>query len=154
MINTVDKGKKKSIAGLRRSARKLALQSLYQWQMAGQALSEIETQFRLHSNMAKVDGDYYHELLHKIPQNLTTIDETFEVFLDRKKDALDQVELALLRLSTYELMFRIDVPYKVVINEGVSLAKAFGATDSHKYINGILDQVALKVRATEKNARR
>ena len=154
MIDTVDSGKKKSIAGLRRGARKLALQSLYQWEMAGQSLLEIETQFRLHSNMAKVDGDYYSELLHKVPQNLTVIDEAFESLLDRKKESLDKVELALLRLSTYELMFRIDVPYKVVINEGVALAKSFGATDSHKYINGILDLVALNTRKVEKNAQR
>lgn len=133
----------------RRKARKFATQALYQWQMTKANLGEIETQFRVDNDMRKTDTQYFHELLHKIPTEVSELDSYFEPHLDRAKDELDQVELAILRIGTYELSKRIDVPYRVVINEGVELAKIFGATDSHKYINGILDKVAQRLRLME-----
>ena len=138
----------------RRKARKFATQALYQWQMTKHNLNEIETQFRVDNDMRKTDTQYFHELLHEIPGNVNELDSHFEPHLDRAKDELDQVELAILRIGTYELAKRIDVPYRVVINEGVELAKIFGATDSHKYVNGILDKVAQKLRLMEINAHR
>lgn len=138
----------------RRKARKFATQALYQWQMTQHNLSEIETQFRVDNDMRKTDTGYFHELLHRIPGCVNELDSHFEPHLDRNKDELDKVELAILRIGTYELAKRVDVPYRVVINEGVELAKIFGATDSHKYVNGILDKVAQKLRMMEMSAHR
>jgi N utilization substance protein B len=89
-----------------------------------------------------------------VPKNLSDIDAAYQPHLDRKEEQLDPVSRAILRLSTYEMIFRIDVPYKVVINEGVNLAKTFGPTDAFKYINGILDRVAIEKRAIEVAANR
>ena len=113
----------------RRKARSLAVQALYSWQIAGQPLHEIEAQFRTDNDFSEVDGAYFHEILHGVPRQKSELDSTFEPCLDRPLAEIDPVELAILRLSTYELRNRIDVPYKVVINEGIELAKTFGATD-------------------------
>jgi N utilization substance protein B len=97
-----------------------------------------------------VDGEYFHALLHEIPARVDEIEAVFAPrMLERSVEELGPVELALLRIGSYELMERIDVPYKVVINESVNLAKKFGATDSHKFINGVLDQVARQLRSVE-----
>ena len=138
----------------RRKARKFATQALYQWQMTQHNLNDIESQFRVDNDMRKTDTGYFHELLHEIPGNVNELDSYFEPYLDRDKNDLDQVELAILRIGVYELAKRIDVPYRVAINEGVELAKIFGATDSHKYVNGILDKAAQKLRMTEMAAHR
>ena len=133
----------------RHKARKFATQALYQWQMTQHNLNEIETQFRVDNDMRKTDTQYFHELLHNIPGCVNELDSHFEPYLDRDKDELDRVELAILRIGSYELGKRLDIPYRVVINEGVELAKIFGATDSHKYVNGVLDKVAQKLRMME-----
>lgn len=138
----------------RRKARRFAMQALYQWQMTRDSLSGIETQFRTDNDMRKTDVDYFHEILHGVPECLDDIDTAIKPFLDRELNELDQVERAILRLSTYELIKRVDVPYRVVINEGIELAKTFGATESHKYVNGILDKVAQRARYQEMNAHR
>lgn len=139
----------KGKAAARRQARSLAMQALYQWHIAGQPLNEIEAQFRVDNDFSKVDGAYFHEILHGVPRQKSEIDEDFRSFLDRPLDEIDPVELAILRLSTYELRNRHDVPYRVVINEGIELAKVFGATDGHKFVNGILDKLAPRLRAAE-----
>lgn len=141
-------------AAARRRARKFATQALYQWQMTGQTVASIETQFRVDNDMSTTDTQYFNELLHQVPGSVNELDDYFEKHLDRDKKELDQVELAILRIGCYELAKRIDVPYKVVINEGVELAKIFGATDSHKYVNGILDKVAQRLRMAEMAAHR
>lgn len=126
------------------------MQALYQWQMAGSALNNIEAEFRTDYDMKPVDGEYFSALLHGVPAELDELQGVFEKFLQGRSLAeLDPVTLALLRLATYELKNRIDVPYKVVINEAVSLAKKFGATDAHKFINGVLDKTALELRPAE-----
>jgi N utilization substance protein B len=136
----------------RRMARHYAMQGLYQWQMAGNNLNAIEAEFRTDNDMKNVDVDYFHELLHGVPQYLSEVEELFAPFLvERSLTELDPVTEALLRMASYELKYRIDVPYKVVINEAVSLAKKFGAEDSHKFINGVLDRAAGVARAAEKN---
>ncbi|GGY74273.1 N utilization substance protein B [Cellvibrio zantedeschiae] len=143
------------VAATRRMARHYAMQALYQWKMAGASINAIEAEFRVDNDMSNVDLEYFHEILHGVPEHLSDLEATFEPFLvERALTELDPVTEALLRLSTYELKFRIDVPYKVVINESVSLAKKFGAEDSHKFINGVLDKTAAVVRAVEVKANR
>ncbi|MDH0897625.1 MULTISPECIES: transcription antitermination factor NusB [unclassified Pseudomonas] len=136
----------------RRVARSLAMQALYQWHMAGQSLNEIEAQFRVDNDFSGVDGAYFHEILTGVARQKTELDASFAPFLSIPLDELDPVELAILRLSAWELKDRVDVPYKVVINEGIELAKVFGATDGHKFVNGVLDKLAPELRAAEVKA--
>jgi len=137
----------------RRKARHYAMQGLYQWQMAGNALNAIEAEFHADNNMEHVDTEYFRELLHSVPQQLDELEVIFNTHMkQRELDELDPVTQALLRMATYELKSRVDVPYRVVINEAVALAKKFGATDSHKFVNGVLDRVAVELRAVEVGA--
>ena len=136
----------------RRQARSLAMQALYQWHMAGQSINEIEAQFRVDNDFANVDGAYFREILHGVPAQKSEIDALLEPHLDRPMADLDPVELAILRLSSFELRNRLDVPYRVVINEGIELAKVYGATDGHKFVNGVLDKLAPSLRAAEVKA--
>jgi N utilization substance protein B len=99
--------------------------------------------------MHKVDLGYFHELIKHISQGAGELDEALLPYLDRSLNDLDPVELATLRIGAYELLKRLDVPYKVVINEGIELAKTFGATESHKYVNGVLDKLAHAIRTVE-----
>jgi N utilization substance protein B len=129
------------------------MQALYQWQMTGNSLADIEAQFQTDYDFSKVDSAYFHELVHRIPANIGELEAGFGPYLQgREMSELDPIELALLRLGSYELMRRIDIPYKVAINEAVSLAKKFGASDGHKYINAVLDKLAQEVRAVEVRA--
>jgi len=141
------------LAAKRHKARHYAMQALYQWHMADAALTDIEAEFLADYDFSKVDGEYFHTLLHEIPASIDAIEAAFSPFMvERSLDELDPIERALLRIGSYELLERIDVPYKVVINESVNLAKKFGATDSHKFVNGVLDQLARQVRTVEINA--
>lgn len=133
----------------RRKARHYALQALYQWHMSKNSLNDIEAQFLCDYDFAQVDVAFFRDILHQVPAHLGEIEQAFAGHLDRPLDDLDPIELSLLRLGSYELLKRIDVPYKVVINESVALAKKFGATDGHKYINGVLDKLARQTRAVE-----
>ena len=141
---------KPSKSAKRREARKLATQALYQWHMAQHSLNEIEAQFRVDNDFSGVDGAYFHDILTGVARQKTELDESFAPFLSIPLEELDPVELAILRLSTYELKNRVDVPYKVVINEGIELAKVFGATDGHKFVNGVLDKAAPVIRPNKK----
>ena len=141
-----------TLAAERRKARHYGMQALYQWHMAGAAVSDIEAEFRTDYDFSYVDLEYFQSLLHKIPACLDELDEALEPLLDRKLKDLDPIELTLLRMGMYELTWRIDVPYKVVINEEVALAKKFGATDNHKYVNGVLDKAARQLRKVEVDA--
>lgn len=133
----------------RRWSRRLALQAIYQWQMTGQDLQEIERQFYEDENVHKADVPYFRELLHGVPANLDELDAEIRVYLDRPMEAVDPVERALLRNACYELTHRLDVPYKVIINEAVDLAKKFGAEQSHRFVNGVLDKVTTRLRPNE-----
>lgn len=139
---------KEAIRGKRR-ARKLALQALYQWHMSQHDVYEIEAQFRVVNNMDKVDVGYFCDILRGVPQHIQVIEEQFSPFLDRNIGSLNPVELAVLRLGTFELLYKMEVPYKVVLDESISLAKSFGSQDGHKYVNGVLNQVAQQVRKIE-----
>ncbi|MHB0774631.1 transcription antitermination factor NusB [Halomonas sp. WWR20] len=151
----------------RRAARELAVQGLYQWQMTGKSITAVEAEFRsqvadedleVHENWVKVmeiaDLALFHDLLHNVARHQRELDDAITPLLDRRLEELDRIELAILRLGAYELSRRLEVPYRVVINEGVELAKSFGATDGHKYVNGILDKLAGRLRSAEVNARR
>jgi N utilization substance protein B len=137
----------------RTNARRSAVQALYQWQMTGQNLSEIERQFLEEERLKNAQKSYFTELFYGVPKNLTAIDQALSEFVDRPVDKIDPVERAILRIGAYELMFRLDMPYRVVLNEGINLAKDFGADGSHRYVNGILDKVAQKQRPLEIKAK-
>jgi len=142
-------GTQKASPAARRKARSFALQAIYQWHMAGADLAKIEAEFRADNDMSKVDLEYFHEILHGVPRELSALDNIITPLLDRNTEDMTPVELSILRLATYEMIHRIDVPYKVVINEAVELAKSFGATDGHKYVNGVVDKIAQQVRTVE-----
>lgn len=146
-------GGKQNPLHARKWARRAAVQALYQWQLSGLNLNEIEKQFRQEQDLRKADMDYFTELLHKVPACLDELDKELVPYLDRSSiEEVDPIERAILRLGVYELKSRIDIPYKVVISEGVHLAKTFGSAESHKYINGILDKVARQLRKVEMKA--
>jgi len=132
----------------RRRARKLLVQALYQWIMSGTDVLEIELQFRI-EHEGKIEWGFFNEVLTAIPDEAEKLDSLITPLLDREIDSLDPIEKGLLYLGCFELANRIDVPYRVVINEYVELAKVFGATDGHKYINGVLDKLALELRTVE-----
>lgn len=138
----------------RSQARHFAVQALYQWQMAGQDLMDIYNQFMEQESTEPFDKGYFKGLLYGVPQNLSVIDEALRTGLDRAIEGVDPVERAVVRMAVYELMFHPEVPYRVVINESVELAKRFGAEQSHKFINGVLDKVAREQRKPEVVARR
>lgn len=137
----------------RRKARHHIVQALYQWQLSGNEPTSIAKQFREETH-GKVDWDYFTEVFCEIPKKQESLDALLHPLLDRKPESLDPVEKALLYLGAFELAHRIDVPYRVVINECVELAKTFGASESHKYINGVLDKLVPQLRAAEYGANR
>ncbi|OUR62729.1 N utilization substance protein B [Bermanella sp. 47_1433_sub80_T6] len=135
--------------GARRKARHYAMQALYQWDMAGSNLTKIEAEFIADNDMTHVDTEYFRDILRGVPNNLTELDGMLLPCLSRDIEEVTPVEKAILRLAAFELAHRIDVPYKVVINESVELSKKFGATESHKFVNGVLDKLAQTVRIVE-----
>ena len=141
---------KQSISG-KRKARKLALQALYQWLMSGSELSEIEAQFRVANNMEKVDGDYFCRLLYGVPEHVMALEDSFTSFLDRDLGGLNPIELTVLRIGSFELLYCPEIPYKVVLDEAISLTKEFGSQDGYRYVNGVLNSVAQEARSVEIN---
>jgi N utilization substance protein B len=133
----------------RRRARQAAVQAIYQWQLAGHDVGEIEEQFLTEQDTTRFDIDYFRELLHGVPAHLGELDQQLGPLLDRVVEQVDPVERAALRLGAYELMFHPEVPFRVAINEAVELAKRFGAAEGHKYVNGVLDRLAQRVRRPE-----
>ena len=137
----------------RSQARRHAVQAIYQWQMVGQDVGEIINQFLEEQDINSFEVPYFQDLLHGVPSHLVELDELLKPALDRAIESVDPVERAVLRLGVYELRYKPEVPYRVVINEAVELAKVFGAEQGHKYVNGVLDQVARQVRAVEIKAK-
>lgn len=142
------------MSSARSRARRLAVQAIYEWQMSGTDVGEIKTNFLASSEVKNADRDYFSELLMEVVSHVTDLDKQIEPLLSRSLAEVDMVEKAVLRLSTYELQHRLDIPYKVVINEGVELAKTFGADKGHKFVNGILDKLALKLRNVETSSKK
>lgn len=126
----------------RRKARELAMQAIYQWQLTEEAPLEIEVQFHQNNNMGKVDVDYFANILRGVTQNVADIDAKLLTAADRPLAELNPVELAVLRVAVYEFLFENEVPYKVVINEALEMAKKFGAIEGYKYVNAVLDTLA------------
>lgn len=135
----------------RHNARRYALQAMYQWQLAGTPIHEIEAEFLHYHIDKKLDLDYFKELLHGVPRHQHEIDQEMQSFLDRPIHEIDPVELAVLRLAIFELIKRLDVPYRVVINEALELTKKFGSVEGYKFVNGVLDRIAKKNRPAEVN---
>lgn len=141
---------KELIKGKRR-ARKLALQALYQWLMSGSELYEIEAQFRVANNMDKVDTDYFCRILHGVPTQRSTLETALAPYLDRPIEGLNPIELTVLRIGAFELLNCPEIPYRVVLDESISLTKEFGSQDGYRYVNGVLNNLAQKTRAVEIN---
>lgn len=133
----------------RSKARRLALQALYQWQISKTNITEILAQFEQDEEIKKVDEEYFVEIFQNVVKQCESLDAQLSQYLSRPLDELDPIELSILRLGMYELIARPEIPYRVVINEAVELAKDFGATDGHKFVNGVLDKIAPVVRSVE-----
>ena len=148
------RGAKGSSRSARRRARELALQGLYQWLIAGRDAATIEAQ-PLDDRDAQAGADvaHYRELLNGAIDHAEALRARFAPHLDRPVDVLSPVEHAVLLIATYELQYRLEIPYRVVINEAVELTKSFGGTDGFRYVNGVLDKVAAGLRETEVAAR-
>ncbi|WP_094710955.1 transcription antitermination factor NusB [Hahella sp. CCB-MM4] len=142
------------MADKRRRARRLVLQALYQWQIASSSVSQVEAEFLVDNDMEKVDKEFFRELLRGVTSQVKALDEALTPCIDRKVEDLDPIELSVIRMGAYELINRIDVPYRVAINEAVELTKKFGGTDGHKFVNSVLDKLAPKFREVEINASR
>ncbi len=138
----------------RRRAREFALQGLYEWQLNPRDTSAIEAHVREQDEFHKCDRVHFDALLHGCVAQRESLDAQLVKFLDRPLDELSPIEHAVLWVGTYELAHCMDVPYKVAINEAVELAKSFGGTDGHKYVNGVLDHLAPQLRAEEVKAQR
>ena len=138
--------------GARTRARELLLQALYQKQIAGHDRRELLSQFRDQVAYQRVDQAFFEELLKDISDSQEALEQTIDGLIDRPLEQLDPVELGILLIGVYELQSRIDIPYRVVINECVNLAKRFGAIDGHKYINACLDAAAQSLREVEVRA--
>jgi N utilization substance protein B len=135
--------------GARTRARELLLQALYQKQIAGHECPELLSQFREQVAYERVDQEFFEELLPAICGTQAELETSIDKLIDRPLEQLDPVELGILLIGVYELESRIDIPYRVVINEGVNLARRFGSLDGHKYINACLDAGAQSLRAAE-----
>jgi N utilization substance protein B len=136
----------------RRRARRLLVQALYQWQLTGASVGDLEDQFRGRKEYGRIEKSFFSQLLMGVIRQVDALDELLEPLLDRALQQLDQVERAILRAGAFELNGRIDVPFKVVIDEYVALAKVFGAEESHRYVNAVLDKLARTERALETSA--
>lgn len=134
----------------RRRARECAVQALYSWQLSHNDIADVEYQFLAEQDVKDVDVVYFRELLSGVATNSAYLDGLMSPYLTRQLEEIGQVEKAVLRVALFELAKRSDVPYKVAINEGIELAKTFGAEDSHKFVNGVLDKAAPQIRPNRK----
>lgn len=137
------------IKGGRHKARCSAVQALYQWQITRQPSNEIENHFLADNALDAADLDYFQHLVREIPVHAQALDARLAPHVDRDIGEVDPVERAILRLGAFELEYHPEIPYRVVLNEAVELAKTFGAEHGHKYVNAVLDQVAFALRAPE-----
>jgi N utilization substance protein B len=133
----------------RARARRYAMQALYQWDLSGTDLPLIRRQFLEAEDFSKADKPYFIELLRKVPQELDIIDKNISEIIDRPFQQLDPVERAILRIAVYELLYRVDIPYRVTINEAIQLTRKFGAEQGHAFVNGVLDKAAHAIRPAE-----
>jgi len=125
------------------------MQALYQWQLSGEDLDWIRDHYQQEQGIAAGDEAYFLELLYKIPSQVEALDDRYRKYVTNFVDHLDPIETNILRIATYELEHHLEIPYKVVINEAVNLARTYGADDSHKFINGVLDPLCEELRKLE-----
>lgn len=133
-------------------ARRCAVQALYQWQMAGQEPRDIVQEFVAERELVSVDMAYFTTLVREVPRYFDTLQADLTPFLDREWRQLDPVERSVLLIGAYEMRYCLEIPYRVVINEGVELCKMFGTVEGHRYVNGVLDRLAHTTRGAEVNA--
>ena len=133
----------------RRRSREFALQGLYQWQLARTDPGTISRELAEARGFEKLDADYFRQLLHGTIASAPELEAALEPYLDRKFSQVSPVERAILLVAGYELAHQADVPYRVVINEAVELAKTYGGTDGYKFVNGVLDKLAAQLREAE-----
>ena len=133
----------------RRHARDKAMQALYQWQLSGEDLDWIRDHYQQEQGVASGDEEYFLELLYQVPPRAAQLDERYRRHVTNFADHLDPIETSILRIATYELETHLEIPYKVVINEAVNLARTYGADDSHKFVNGVLDPLCAELRKFE-----
>ena len=136
----------------RHLARRAAVQALYQWDMTGQSRLDIEKNFLADDSLKKSDSEYFHELVREIPRQAGELDNNLNPYIDRDIKQVDPVEKAVLRLAAYELLHHAEIPYRVVLNEAIELARTFGSENSYRFINGILDKMGTDFRAIEASA--
>ncbi|MEI4269708.1 MAG: transcription antitermination factor NusB [Candidatus Dasytiphilus stammeri] len=130
----------------RKRARECALQALYGWQLSGYDIRDIEHQFLSDFKEKNIDFIYFHDLLHGVVNHYPEIDQLIKIHINRRLEHVGQIEKVILRIALFELIYRNEIPYKVVINEGIELAKIFGSEESYKFINGVLDPASLQIR--------
>jgi N utilization substance protein B len=133
----------------RSQARHYAIQAMYQWMLSGTLISVIEGEFIKRQIDRKLDLAYFKELIHGIVDCKDELDDEIKPFLNRSMQDIDPIELSVLRLAVFELKTRPEIPYRVIINEALELTKRFGSIEGYKFVNGILDRIAKKIRATE-----
>jgi transcription antitermination protein NusB len=138
----------------RRRARELALQGLYQWLLAAEEAGAIDAHMREQDGFDKADSAHFDALLHGCIADAASLDAVLARHVDRRTSQLSPIEHGVLLIGAYELKNCLDVPYRVAINEAVELAKSFGGTDGHKYVNGVLDKAAAELRPAEVMAAR
>lgn len=148
-MSNVNNKKKRKPSQNRRKSRELALKAIYRIMMNESDLKQVLLDMKDDPEYVKADESYFKQLLQGVLEKLATLDEQIAVFIDRQLDELSPIEHAILRVSTYELVFDTTIPYRVAINEGVELAKTYGGSDGHKYINGVLDKIAASARPQE-----
>ncbi|GLR73065.1 transcription antitermination factor NusB [Agaribacter marinus] len=134
----------------RKKARELAVQALYSWLMSGNDIKQIELHMATTNDMTKVDMAYFKEVIDGVYNQVEALDKAIKPYLGRLPEELDPIEKTILRIATFELVERVDIPFKVVINEAIELAKVFGAEESHKFINGALDKAIKTLRKDER----
>ncbi len=144
-----DSRKRGGAVSARRKAREFALQGLYEWLVGGADAGVVDAHMREQEGFGTCDAAHFDMLLHGCIHEAAELDALLATHLDRKSEQLSPVEHAILMIGAYELKHCVEIPYKVAINEGVELAKSFGGTDGHKYVNGVLDQAAATLRADE-----
>ena len=138
----------------RSRSRRRALQAVYAWQLSGAGERDLVAQFAHEQAKEAADLEYFEDLVRGVLKHAATLDEALAVHLDRTVEEVDPIERAALRIATYELLHRPDVPYRVVINEAIDSTKRFGSEHGHTYVNGVLDKAAAAMRSTEAQALR
>lgn len=153
--NTADKDPsekkvaQKSLARARGKSRRLAMQAIYQWQMTGDNISDIKQQFFEENNMEKLDTVFFSEMVSGVASSISELDPLLEKYMSRSIESVDPVERSIIRLAAYEFINRLDVPYRVVLNEAITITKEFCAENSHTFVNAVLDKVANEIRHIE-----